>query len=104
MFILLTNEGSDNNTLQIVFAFFLFNAFGCIKCFTIQQASSKASLTNILKRCFQQCFIILNDFLVDQLNKFPADCGLALDTRCMYLRTFFPLLLTWQLQMCFASG
>lgn len=105
---LLTNEGSDN-TLHIVIVFFPFSAFfGCIKCLNMQQASSKANLTNSLKHCFQQHLLVLNDFLVDQLSnfssKFPADCESPLDNRCMYLRTIFPLLLTWWLEMCFASG
>lgn len=48
VFILLTNEGPDN-TVHIAIVFFPFSAFfGCIKCFNMQQASSKASLTSSL--------------------------------------------------------
>lgn len=79
VFILLTNEGSDN-TLYVVIVLFPFSAFGCIRCLNMQQASSKASLTSSLKCCFQQHLLILNDFLVDQLNnfssKFPGGRGL----------------------------
>jgi len=74
----------------------------------MQQAPPKASLTSSLKCCFEQRLLLLNDFGVERLSncssKFLTDCGSPLDTRCMYLRNIFPLLLTWWLEACFAFG